>query len=218
MKRETKIIIGIAVLGMTLFVLSTVNSPMWNQILVAMFSISQYLVANAGKIITSPACYGSIGLLLMLFASRYFSNSERQQRREAKQEARRQRLEALEQAKQERIGKPTLGDAIKEIVQNQNKILLMFKENVKAKTTRQKSSAYPYGVPTKKREDWARWKRCYAIIKPMTLQGASWDAIKTLIENDHRDLPSGLDTLRSIFNAGNDGLLDEFPPKIKTPS
>jgi type II secretory pathway pseudopilin PulG len=200
MKRETKVIIAFAILGIVLFIVSVGKSPMWNQILVAMFSISQYLITNAGKIITSPVCYGSIGLLLMLAASWYFSNSERQQRREAKQKARRQRLEVLEKAKRERINKPT------------------FFEAVRNKVTRQKKSAYPYGVPTKKREDWARWKRCYAIIKPMNSQGASWNEIKTFIENNHSDLPSSLDTLRNIFNAGNDGLLDEFPPRIKTPS
>ncbi|MGA2503152.1 MAG: hypothetical protein ABSG01_03570 [Anaerolineales bacterium] len=70
----------------------------------------------------------------------------------------------------------------------------------------------PFGLPTKKREEWVRWKKTYSIIKPMITQGKSWNEIVIELELNYPDLPSTTDTLSKIEKAGNDGLLDTWPP------
>lgn len=225
MSKRLKTIITVSLVGFALVMFSVIQSPSAKIIFVSLVSLAQYLVINSGKVITSPVCYGSIGLLLMYLALSYLTHYQRVERREAREQARQQRREDFEKRMQElresksSLPRYSLWDKINEIAQEQKKIISTLAENVKAKTTRRnKASAYPYGVPIKKYEEWARWKRCYGIIKPLTSQSASWDEIKSFIENNHEGLPSSLDTLRSIFNAGNDGLLDKFPPEIKTPS
>lgn len=220
MNKRLTIIIAISVAGLALVVFSVIQSPGAKVFFAFLVSLVQYLISNSSKIITSPACYGSIGLLILLFAASYLSRYQKAERREARQQRREDFERRMQELRESRSSLPrfSLWDKINEIAQKQNNIISTLAENMKAKSIRQKVSAYPYGVPIKKREEWARWKRCYGIIKPMTSQGASWDEIKSIIENDHEELPSSLDTLRNIFNAGNDGLLDEFPPKIKTPS
>jgi hypothetical protein len=78
----------------------------------------------------------------------------------------------------------------------------------------------PYGLPTKKRQEWVKWKKLYSIIKPMITEGKSWSEITTELELNYPDLPSSIDTLSNIEKAGNDGLLDTWPPdweNSKTP-
>jgi len=73
----------------------------------------------------------------------------------------------------------------------------------------------PFGVPTKKREEWRKWKDLYTIIKPMETLGSTWEEMMAKIQTDHNHLPSSYDTLSNVLKAGDAGLLDQFPPDIK---
>jgi hypothetical protein len=74
-----------------------------------------------------------------------------------------------------------------------------------------------YGLPTKKREEWVKWKKTYSIIKPMITEGKSWNEIIIELETNQENLPFTKDTLSKIEKAGNDGLLDTWPPKWQSP-
>jgi hypothetical protein len=73
----------------------------------------------------------------------------------------------------------------------------------------------PFGLPTKKREDWVKWKNTYSIIKPMMIEGKSWQKIIAFLEENRPDLPSTRETLSKIEKAGNKGLLDTWPPNLQ---
>lgn len=84
MSKRLKIIITVCLVGFALVMFSVVQSPSAKAILSSLVSLAQYLVINSGKIITSPACYGSIGLLLMYLAFVYLTHYQRAERREAR--------------------------------------------------------------------------------------------------------------------------------------
>ena len=130
----------VSLVGFALVVFSVIQSPSAKAILSSLVSLAQYLITNSGKIITSPACYGSIGLLIMYLALFSLTHYQKAERREAREQARQQRREESERRMQElresrsSLPRYSLWDKINEISQNQNKIFSTLAENVKAKT------------------------------------------------------------------------------------
>lgn len=97
MNKRLTIIIAISVAGLALVIFSVIQSPGAKVFFASLVSLAQYLITNSGRIITSPACYGSIGLLILLFAASYLSHYQKAERREARQ----QRREDFERRMQE---------------------------------------------------------------------------------------------------------------------
>lgn len=172
------------------------------------------------RIITSPFfIWGTIALMVVILGNNMFTSIRKRLQRDDELEKQKQEVEHLKSL-------PLPVNRTKALLE---KIVIKLEElsaNAKEKATEalihkgnKKPSSYPYGVPTTRQADWAKWKKCYVIIKPMRTQGASLEEIKSNIENDHRDLllPSSIDTLTNILKAGDEGLLNEFPPKIITP-
>lgn len=102
MSKRLKIVISVSLVGFVLVMFSVIQSPSAKAIVASLVSLTQYLVTNSGRIITSPACYGSIGLLILLFVASYLPRFQRAERRKANDQARQQRREAREQASQQR--------------------------------------------------------------------------------------------------------------------
>lgn len=101
MTKRLKIVISVSLVGFALVMFSVIQSPSAKVIFASLVSLAQYLVANSGKIITSPACYGSIGLLILFLALRYLTHYQKAERREAREQARQQRREDFERRMQE---------------------------------------------------------------------------------------------------------------------
>lgn len=102
MSKRLKIIITVSLVGFALVMFSVIQSPSAKIIFVSLVSLAQYLITNSGKIITSPACYGSIGLLILYLVLVYFTHYQRAERRdEAREQARQQRREDFERKMQE---------------------------------------------------------------------------------------------------------------------
>lgn len=203
--------IYIALLAVILIVAGIVNTPNALEIARSQLAIIYLFGKTLVGLFTEPGCYGLIGFLILALVI----GSIRVKRQ------RRKRLAETERKPEVIVTQPNNKTTIREVVENIykeiNSIKSSLAENTRiGKGMKEKKSSYPYGVPTKKYEDWARWKRTYTIIKPLTVQALPWDEIKRFVENHNTDLPSSLDTLPNILKAGDDGLLNEFPPVIKT--
>jgi hypothetical protein len=72
----------------------------------------------------------------------------------------------------------------------------------------------PFGLPTKKRGEWEKWKTTYSIIAPLRRQGYNWEDMKVKIDLVNNTLPQHRGTLVNIYRAGTFGLLDTWPPDI----
>jgi hypothetical protein len=72
----------------------------------------------------------------------------------------------------------------------------------------------PFGLPTKKRREWEKWKITYSIIAPLRRQGYEWEEMKVKIDLVDNTLPQSRGTLVNIYRAGTFGLLDTWPPDI----
>ena len=101
MTKRLKIVISVSLVGFALVIFSVIQSPSAKAIVASLVSLVQYLIINSGRIITSPACYGSIGLLILYFALLYLSHYQKTERREARARARQQRREDFERRMQE---------------------------------------------------------------------------------------------------------------------
>lgn len=72
----------------------------------------------------------------------------------------------------------------------------------------------PFGVPTKKKADWKKWKKAYSILSPLRIHGYSWKEISAKIQIADNKLPSDRSSLHDIEKAGLWGLLTNWPPDI----
>lgn len=200
MTKRLKIVISVSLVGFALVIFSVIQSPSAKAIFAGLVSLAQYLIINSGKIITSPACYGSIGLLILFFASLYLSRYQKTERREARamaiQQARQQRREDFERRMQElRESKNPIRSFAGKVIESVDEKI---NPNIRLPQTF---------------ETWERWQRYYAhyrIIKTSDKKLKEKEILARLcseLSTDSEIVEVTDKTMRDIRKAGGKGYL-----------